>query len=95
MSLAEFITIAGTIIVPLLIFAAWQATKFTDLKNKTESNKLELTGTLRLMMSDERVEREKRFGQIQKEVQSNRHEIKNIATRVSILEGREKDRRKA
>ena len=89
MSVNDLILVASTIIVPLIIFSAWLSKSMEKISSSQEINKLEVMGSLRMMMSDERVEREQKFSQMKdrfeemgKQVQSNRHKIHDLTQMI-------------
>lgn len=95
MTVELFFSMLGAVGIPLLVFVFWLSGILTTLRENQKNLKTSLTGSLRLMMSDERVNQEKRFDEIDKivheldkEVQSVRHNSNNIDMRVRKLEGR-------
>ena len=87
------------VISPLVIVTLYIRGKFgTSEQNQAvmqkaiEADKLEVMGVFKMALSDEARQREKRFSEIQKDVQSNRHRLNNVEQKVNYLIDK-KDRR--
>ena len=95
----------SAILIPLLIFTFYISGRLTTIEGTIKGNKTEIMGSLRLMMSDERIEIEKRFDKIESdaelmstmlkgEISKERHKINNMEMKLRSVSGhyRKEDR---
>ena len=97
--------IISAILIPLFALTFYLSGRLTTIESTIKGNKTEIMGSLRLMMSDERIVIEKKFDEIEKSValmgamletkiSTERHKLNNIDMKVRGMTGyyRKEDR---